>query len=244
LETLETLERCGVKTAGAGRDGEAASAPAVLDVAGKRRVLVVALGAPSSGIPHDWAAGPGRPGVNLTDLSFASASAVGERLAPIRRPGDIVVASVHFGPNWGYDLAEAERGFAHALIDAAGVAVVHGHSSHHPKAIEVYRGKLILYGCGDFLNDYEGIRGYESFRGDLALMYYADVDAAEGSLMALDMTPLRISRFRLTHAAADDIAWLARVLYREAGRFGGGVAQVADGLTLSWPGVRLAAVSP
>ena len=47
-----------------------------------------------------------------------------------------------------------------ALIEEAGVPVVHGHSSHHPKAIEVYEGRLILYGCGDFLNDYEGIAGY------------------------------------------------------------------------------------
>ena len=56
-----------------------------------------------------------------------------------------------------------QRDFAHRLIDAAGVDLVHGHSSHHAKGIEVYRGKLILYGCGDFLNDYEGISGYGEF---------------------------------------------------------------------------------
>jgi Bacterial capsule synthesis protein PGA_cap len=33
--------------------------------------------------------------------------------------------------------------FAHRLIDG-GVDVIHGHSSHHPRPIEVYRGKLIL----------------------------------------------------------------------------------------------------
>jgi hypothetical protein len=27
----------------------------------------------------------------------------------------------------------------------------------------VYRGKLILYGCGDFIDDYEGIGGYEQY---------------------------------------------------------------------------------
>lgn len=40
---------------------------------------------------------------------------------------------------------------------AAGVDVVHGHSSHHAKGAEVYRGKLILYGAGDLISDYEGI---------------------------------------------------------------------------------------
>ena len=56
-----------------------------------------------------------------------------------RRPasGDLVVASIHWGGNWGYAIPARHRRFAHALIDAAGVDVVHGHSSHHPKAIEV-----------------------------------------------------------------------------------------------------------
>jgi poly-gamma-glutamate synthesis protein (capsule biosynthesis protein) len=37
------------------------------------------------------------------------------------------------------------------------VDVVHGHSSHHCKGAEVYRGRLVLYGCGDLISDYEGI---------------------------------------------------------------------------------------
>ena len=81
-----------------------------------------------------------------------------------QRPDDLIIVSVHWGSNWGYDVPEEQRRFAHALIDKAGVSVVHGHSSHHPKAIEVYRDRLILYGCGDFLNDYEGIKGYEELK--------------------------------------------------------------------------------
>jgi poly-gamma-glutamate synthesis protein (capsule biosynthesis protein) len=49
---------------------------------------------------------------------------------------------------------------AHKLIDGAAVGLIHGHSSHHVRGIEVYRNKLILYGCDDFLKDYEGISGY------------------------------------------------------------------------------------
>lgn len=79
--------------------------------------------------------------------------------------------------------------FAHRLIDEAGVDIIHGHSSHHVKAIEVYKDKLILYGCGDFLNDYEGIGGYEEFRADLALMYFATVEPSTGKVFDLHMTP-------------------------------------------------------
>ena len=65
--------------------------------------------------------------------------------------------------------------FAHRLIEA-GVDVVYGHSSHHPRLIEVYRGRLILYGCGDLVNDYEGIQPYRAFRDELRLLYFVSVD--------------------------------------------------------------------
>jgi poly-gamma-glutamate synthesis protein (capsule biosynthesis protein) len=69
--------------------------------------------------------------------------------------------------------------------------VIHGHSSHHVKALEVHRQKLILYGCGDFVDDYEGISGYEEFRDDLVLMYFPVVHAADGTLAGLDMVRSR-----------------------------------------------------
>ena len=69
----------------------------------------------------------------------------------------------------------------------AGIHVVHGHSSHHFKGIEVYRNRPILYGCGDFLNDYEGIGGHRRFRGELALMYFPILDPATGDLLSLDL---------------------------------------------------------
>ena len=107
----------------------------------------------------------------LTDLSDASVARIAGRVGRLRRTGDVVVMSIHWGPNWGFEIPEEHRRFA--LIDNAGVSIVHGHSSHHPIAIEVYRNRLILYGCGDFLNDYEGISGYEEFLDDLTLRYFA-----------------------------------------------------------------------
>ena len=94
------------------------------------------------------------------------------------------------------------------MIDEAGVDIVHGHSSHHPKAIEVYRERPILYGCGDFLNDYEGIEGHEAFRGELGLMYFPTLDASTGRLRALELVPTRIRHFRVNHAGGEDRAWL------------------------------------
>ena len=220
LETLETLRKSGVKSAGAGRNRQEAAAPAIFPVPAGR-VVVFAFGSATSGIPRSWAATETSPGVNLLpDLSARTVRAVSQQIRTVKRRGDLVVASIHWGGNWGYAVADEQVAFAHELIDAAGVDVVYGHSSHHPKGIEVYRGKLVLYGCGDLLNDYEGIGGYEDFRDDLSLMYLPTFQASDGTLGALAMVPLQIRNFRLNRASAADAAWLCDSLNREGKRFG------------------------
>jgi poly-gamma-glutamate capsule biosynthesis protein CapA/YwtB (metallophosphatase superfamily) len=246
IETLETLDRLKVKVAGAGLNAEQASAPAVLDIPTKTRVLVFSFGLPTSGVPHNWAASQDTPGINLLrDLSEANTSRVCELIARVRRPSDVGVVSIHWGPNWGYEIPEEQRRFAHALIDKAGVSIIHGHSSHHAKAIEVYRNRLILYGCGDFLNDYEGIRGDEEFRDDLGLMYFADIETGRGDLTGLEIIPLQIRNFRLIHASPADVDWVHQTLDRESRRFGTAVDKTPEGqLLLSWLGNKQTAATP
>ncbi|MDA9505540.1 poly-gamma-glutamate biosynthesis protein [Bradyrhizobium sp. CCBAU 11386] len=220
LETLMTLQKLDIKVAGAGRNAEEARAPAVLKLS-KARLLVFSFGSPSSGVPVDWAATGDGPGVNLLpDQSEASALRVVDQIAALRRPDDLVAVSIHWGSNWGYHIPDQQRTFARTLIDKADVSIIHGHSSHHPRPIEVYRDRLILYGCGDFLNDYEGIRGYARYRDDLALMYFADLDASGGDLHALKLLPLQIKNFRLSVPERQDIEWIAQTLDRECQRFG------------------------
>ena len=233
-ETLESLHRAGIATAGAGRDAAEAAAPAVLDVPGKGRVLVFAWGMASSGVPVEWVAGAQRPGVNyLPDLSERSLRGVARQVQAARRDGDLVVASLHWGGNWGFAVDPQQRAFARSLIDMAGVDVVHGHSSHHVRGIEVYRGKPILYGCGDLLSDYEGIGGYEQYRSDLTLMYFPTLE--QGRLTRFVLTPTRIRRFRVNYAPEDGVRWLVETLNREGGPFGTRVAMLAEReLQLHW----------
>ena len=235
-ETLESLKNVDIQTAGAGKNIAAAGAPAVIPVAGGSRVLVFAFGLRSSGIPLSWAAGPDTGGVNLLpDLTAESVRSIQRKIQEVRRSGDIVVASIHWGANWGYDVSRKQRRFAHALIDDAGVDILHGHSSHHVKAIEIYRDRLILYGCGDFLNDYEGIRGYEEFRADLSLMYFATINSANGKLIRMEMTPTRIRRFKINRVTGADAAWLMDTLNREGASFGTRVNMDGDNrLALHW----------
>lgn len=224
VETLETLRSHGIRAAGAGLDRERAFAPAVLPARGGR-ILVFAAGLRDSGIPQDWAAEEARPGVAvLPDPPGQGVDELRHRIMQMKQPGDIAVLSIHWGGNWGYGISPDHREFAHLAVDTAAVDVIHGHSSHHPKGIEVYHGKLILYGCGDFLNDYEGIAGYEEYRGDLTLMYWPTLEQQTGKLMQLEMTPLRIRRFRLQRALPHEAQWLAGTLDRASEALGSRVS--------------------
>ncbi len=236
IETLETLKKVGIKTAGAGRNLREAEDPAVVEVAGKGRVIVISVGSESSGIPSAWAASEDTPGVNyLKDLSDEAVLHIKGKVGEMKKRGDIVLASIHWGGNWGYDISSEQRDFAHKLIDVAGVDLIQGHSSHHVKGIEVYKAKLILYGCGDLLTDYEGIGGYEFYRGDLGLMYFATVDPMTGKLLSLRMSPTQMKRFRITRASWADAKWLRDVLNREGEVLGTRVdLKEDDTLELKW----------
>jgi poly-gamma-glutamate synthesis protein (capsule biosynthesis protein) len=227
-ETLATLQKLNIKVAGAGRNALEACAPAVLNLS-KARLLVFSFGSPSSGAPADWAATNGVPGVNLLpELSETSALRVADQIMALKKPGDLVIVSIHWGSNWGYHIPDEQRVFAHALVDKAGVSVIHGHSSHHPRSIEIYRDRLILYGCGDLLNDYEGIRGYARYRDDLVLMYFVDLAPTGGSLHALKLLPFQIKNFRLSIPSQSDVEWIQATLDRECRRLGTTVTRGAE----------------
>ena len=229
-DTLRALSGAGLRAAGAGPDRAAARRPAAVPVRGGGRAVIISCGTASSGIPAGWAAAPGRPGVNLLPgLSPATANSVIGQVQAARRPGDVAVVSIHWGSNWGYDVDAGQVRFARALI-AGGVDLVHGHSSHHPRPIEVFRGKLILYGCGDCIDDYEGITGHRAYRGDLRLLYFASLEAGTGQLAALRMAPMRARRMRLQLAPAADRQWLRTVLDRISRRVGSRVDLQPDGM--------------
>lgn len=239
IETLDTLDGIGVRRVGAGRSAqEAVSALPVAVPPGGVRCAAFAHG--SSGVPPDWAAGPGRPGVALLPeapealVAALRAAGIGPRGA-----GDgLALLSVHWGGNWGYAVPDLQRRMARTAIDECGVDLVFGHSSHHPKGIELYRGRLIVYGAGDLINDYEGIAGHEEFRPDLGLAYIVDLDPASGRLAALEMIPYRRRALSLVRADARATAWLAAMLRRESALGAQDIALTQDGT------LRLAIAGP
>lgn len=230
-ETLQTLDDAGILHTGAGSNAADAGAPAVIEVPGKGRVLAFSYGMPSSGVPAEWGATNRRPGVNFLQRATDEAAAtIASDIRRLKAEGDVAVASIHWGSNWGYELREQEIRFAHRLIDG-GVDIVHGHSSHHVKTVELYRNGLVLYGCGDFLNDYEGIEGYEEFRSDLTLMYLVTVDPSKRRPIEAQLIPMQVARFRLNHASQQDSEWLCQRL-SELGARRGTSFRISDGMII------------
>lgn len=201
-------------------------------------MIVFSFGSETSGIPLNWAASRDKPGVNLLrDLSDKRVRYIKKRVQDIKKQGDIVIASIHWGGNWGYGIPREQTEFAHKLIDHAGIDVIHGHSSHHVKGIEVYKERPIMYGSGDLLNDYEGIAGGEEFRSDLGLMYFVSMDPETGKLARFQMAATQIKHFKTNRASRSDALWLTDTLNREGKKLGTRVEwNRGNALTLQWDG--------
>lgn len=229
-ETVATLGAAHIRTVGAGDTQAQARTPAVIDLHPGARLLIFGYGSPTSGVPRAWFAGPLVGGINGIDESDPSAAArVAADVRAVKRPGDLVVVAVHWGTNWGYEVSGEQRNLAHALIDQAGVDVVFGHSSHHPRPIEVHAGKLILYGCGDLLNDYEGVTGHEAYRPELGALYLPELDPSSGRLLRLYVRVTRVRRFRIELADRADTEWLQQTLARASQPYGTRLRRLDDG---------------
>jgi poly-gamma-glutamate capsule biosynthesis protein CapA/YwtB (metallophosphatase superfamily) len=200
-DTLNGLERTGIESAGAGTDRRAALEPVIVDI-GAVSVAILAL---TDRMPA-FGAGPARPGTARMGLGERSWRARRLVRDVLRRPAvaraDLVVASLHWGPNWTLVKHPARRAFGRWLVDA-GVDVVHGHSAHVPHGIEVYEGAPILYDCGDLVDDYVV---KESLHNDRSFLFELVVE--DGAVAAVRLHPVEI-RGSTAHRATGEVArWL------------------------------------
>ncbi|KTD10954.1 capsule biosynthesis protein [Legionella gratiana] len=213
LETLETLDKAQIEYAGVGKNVQQATQPAVYTVSGfQGRILVFSMGLCSSGILREWGATLDHPGVwLLSDLGENAINQIKKVIESYRQTDDLCIVSIHWGGNWGYEIPKKHQLFAYKLIDDLGVHIIHGHSAHHPIGIEWHNQGLIFYGCGDLINDYEGIGGWEQFRSDLALMYFFSFEKYKG-LTQLELVPMVRKNFKLRYASDQDCQWLIKNL--------------------------------
>jgi poly-gamma-glutamate capsule biosynthesis protein CapA/YwtB (metallophosphatase superfamily) len=132
------------------------------------------------------------------------------------------IFSVHWGSNYTWCPSDQIRSLAHFLIEECGVDIVHGHSSHHIQGVEVYRGKVVIYGCGDFVDDYM-VR--EKYRNDLGAVWRVIVKEDEDRSLMLDrleIFPTRVDQFRanLLDKGDEDHRWVREKIRDLSGELG------------------------
>ena len=224
-DTRAHLADANVAAVGAGRDRDGALDPAVTDAGG----LTVATVAFTDQWPA-YAAGESSPGTAYTPLDRAVPSTrrlVGEALDRARQAdSDLVVASLHWGPNWKTEPDATQEAFARWLVDR-GVDVVHGHSAHVLQGVEVYRGRPILYDCGDFVDDYIHKEGLHNKRSALF-----ELVVRAGRLDRLRLVPVEIADEAVHQAGDEAAAWLRETVRERSNAFGTTVERAGDGLAI------------
>ncbi len=218
-ETIEVLDAAGIAHAGAGMDLAAASRPARLDADGMR-VAVVAC----ADHPEAWAADTGRPGIRFVRIgSETDLERIARSLSEARAGADLVVLTLHWGPNMRDRPTKEFRRFARAAIDA-GADVVWGHSAHVVQGIELHRGRPILYDTGELVDDYAVD---PELRNDIGALFQAHVRGPIVDEVAV--LPLRIDDMRTGRAADEDRAWFVRKFTASSAQLGTAVEDRPDG---------------
>lgn len=145
-DTLDSLNKAGVKYIGAGRNQDEAFAPAVLSIEGREIAFIARTSVVVSSKAY---AGKLNPGAALF-----SGEEVVYSIKECKRSAAVVVLMLHWGLEQYYFPSPQQRELAQRLIDA-GVDVLIGHHPHVVQGVERYKNGLIAYSLGNFLfNDF------------------------------------------------------------------------------------------
>jgi len=167
-DTIATLRENGVVTVGAGEDIDAARAPAIVT---RGATKIGFLSYNCVGPREGWAsatragcayinvlthyelnyAGPGGPPKIYTFCEPDTVEAMQADIEGLKQRVDAVVVAFHKGlVHTPAALAMYERPLCKAAIEA-GADLVLGHHPHILKGVEIYRGKAIFHGLGNFV---------------------------------------------------------------------------------------------
>ncbi len=223
-DTLDALEGAAIPHAGAGLDVEAARTPARFEVDG----LAVGLVSLTDNTP-EYAAGPDSPGTAHVEIDHEDPGtwAVVEEALDALTDVDLVVASLHWGPNMRHSPPPAFRAFARWLVEA-GVDVVHGHSAHVFQGVEVYEGRPILYDTGDFVDDYAVD---PELRNDRSFLFELTVEG--GTPTRLELTPTEIGDCAVSAAGGEVARWCRETMRERSSAFDTPFERAGEGLAVA-----------
>lgn len=229
-DTIDRLDAASIAHAGAGRNEATAHEPALVSIDG----MVIAFIAFTDNTP-EYAAGPDSPGVahvtfDLDDETSRRTLASALTSARETEP-DLIVASLHWGPNMVTEPSSAFRDVGRWLIEQ-GVGIVHGHSAHVVHGIERHEGCPILYDTGDFIDDYAVD---DTLRNDRSFLFELHVER-DGTPVELRLLPTEISDCAVHKATDAAVDWSHERIRERSEPFGTRFERRDDELILSFRG--------
>ena len=143
LDSFETLENVGISYIGAGRNLEEAMKPVYIEIDGKRVAFVAASRAEKYKMTPQ--ATEEKPGI----LRCYDNTLFLEMIREARENADFVLAYVHWGTEYSFELEEVQLTTGKEYLDA-GADVVIGAHTHCLQGMEYYDGKPIIYSLGNY----------------------------------------------------------------------------------------------
>jgi poly-gamma-glutamate capsule biosynthesis protein CapA/YwtB (metallophosphatase superfamily) len=218
IDTIHTLNSAGIKYAGAGLDDEEAARPVMLN---RNEIIIGVLGFTDN--EPDWKAGPSCCGVNYIDVSvLKDRNRALLHITKLKKEADIVIVSIHWGPNRKEFPDYHFIDFAHEMAEQ-GADIIHGHSAHNFQGIEIYKHKLILYDTGDFVDDYR-VDGF--FKNDHS--FFFRVEVSKRGITKLELFPVLISACQVNLSTAGDFKWSIERMQYLSGKFGTTVSDLGE----------------
>ena len=168
-ETLKHLDQAGVAHVGAGLNTTQAWSPKIIERRGQSVGFLSITDHCGCLDMCGWLPTPARSGVAYAYLSGGAWETLLEATRRLRARVEVVVISLHSGPNYMSEVPDWQQELGRALIDA-GATIIVMHSAHHVLPYERYRSGLIFYALGDLMNDYRFNQKYRSDLGATALV--------------------------------------------------------------------------
>lgn len=205
-DTLSALQKADIAFVGAGMNARQARNPYLFSVHG---VSCALFGATDN--EPTWKATESKPGTNyitVGDQRFL------EDIKTVRPSVDLVIVTLHWGPNMREYPTQDFIDYAHQMIDA-GADIIAGHSAHIVQGIEMYKGRLIIYDMGDFIDDYAVDN---VLRNDLGGLY--SITIHDKKVVGLTIIPAHIEDMVVNHASGDQAQTLFDLIKKRSHPFG------------------------
>ncbi|HKO39793.1 MAG TPA: CapA family protein [Nitrososphaeraceae archaeon] len=243
LDTLDILDKNNISYSGAGRNLKEAMKPAIIERQLKptnnnscynvynkevnnidnKNTIRIGLISLTDNEP-EWEAKDDLAGINYIPTTLASDryyNRLQNEIENAKKQSDLVIVSSHVGPHFRETPSTKYVNFAHKIIDF-GADIYWGHSNHMPQGIELYKHnnntKIILYDCGDFIDDYAIDSNYRNDLSFIFLLHFLmdknynlpknNKNSNNGNILLqnsmIELIPTKISNFRVNTIPGDD----------------------------------------